>query len=356
MRYKKLFVIWIAMFAIITYITAGFPSTHIKKDIDKPTLTIAISKELDDEKMLAFQNAFKDEIKFIPIDNSEYQAKEAVFLNGVDLALIKDKKNAKTLVYSNPADIDTYKAKETLKSFMNIINLTETKKANGIEIASELAKISLKPQRIKTDNMPNYTQRWYSFAFRFLAYLLMSVIMSIIGLGIISFQTKENQDRIKISAMPMLKLKLSSFFAQFIATIIIISLAIFILFLMGGKSDIKYLAYFSNIFALGMSSLGLIFLLSHINHNKDFISAVGNIPLFLAFISGVFVDVSLLPDLALNIARFFPPFYYIKGNELAQHGFSKELFFYIGIQLLFATCYFLLAVFIDKLKMKAKLS
>ncbi len=356
-RNKRYFFIWIGIFAIITFIIAGFPVNE-KKELDNKSFKIAVSDSIKDKDVVNLENLLKNESEFIKIDNSENSAREEIFLHGTNIAIIEDD-NDKLIAFYNQADINSYIVMEKINSLLNFVEITKDVPGskNDIDLASKISKLRIKTRLIKDEKEADYISIWYYFTFRFLAYPLMAVIMATIGVGIISLENEKNQKRRMISSISIFKYKSYSFLAQILSTIIILLLAFLIVFAMGGYSDINYLAYLSNIFAFSMSSLGFIFLLININNNKYFVTSVANIlPLCLSFISGVFVPSEFLPSFAVNLSRFFPMFYYIKSNKLASNGFSNEFWTYFGIQILFAIVLFLSGISIEKIKNNKKIA
>lgn len=77
------------------------------------------------------------------------------------------------------------------------------------------------------------------------------------------------------------------------------------------------------------------------------------IGLSMAFLCGVFVPQSMLPDYVLDVGRFLPAYWYIRANNMLA-GFGKEVFdpnFYwlcIVIQLLFSTVTFAITFIMAK--------
>ncbi len=351
-KMKMTFIIWIGMFTIITIAMGGIPDEK-EKPFDKITYHVAMSDSvLQDE--LALSSAFRSSTDIININDNEFEAKEAVFLDDVSLALIKDD-NGKINCYSNPANQTAFIAKSDTQNYLEFLSATAKDGNYQPELAKQITHISIKPHLLEKKQKRGYREIWYEFTFRFLSYPLMAVIMSIIGMSIISFRKPLTDARSSISSKKLLSINAQTFLAQIIGMLIIVSLVLGIITAIGGIANIDYVAYLSNILAFSLSSISMIFLLASINMHKNFIGSVGNIlPLCLGFISGVSVPSEFLPKFAVILSKFFPMYYYIKGNELAADGFSKELGLYIVIQLLFAVCLFLAGVFVSKLKKNTK--
>lgn len=349
-RNKLIFVIWFGIFALITISIAGFPSDR-KQEFKAVQVKIAISEEAYDQNILSLKDTMQEKIKFVELKNDEISARELVFFGGADLAIIRDEESGKLQGYANPTNQKSYIAKSKFNSFLNFVDITGGGE-DGVRLAGEISSLDLTPKLFEKASKHGEYALWFNGAFRFLGYPLMAVIMSIIGTGILSFSNKENADRVAISSISLFRLKLWSFFAELVCTFVIFVLSLGILFLIGRSLQFEYTAHILNAGALAMSSLGFIFLLTHINKSKYFIgSASSLIPLCLSFTSGVFVSADFLPELATSIGKLFPLYYYTNANALAIDGFSPEFFRYLGIQAGFAVGYFLLALLIDRLKL-----
>ncbi len=349
-KMKFTFILWIGFFVILLLFNGGVP-TNKNSEFKRNNIEIAVSKTIINDKALALSKAFADNITINSIKNDEFSAKESVFLEGVSLAIIKDEQSGKIFCYKNPKSSYSYILTSKLKTYLDFLELSEKDGKTNPKLAGDIAKITITPTMINSTTENGYKEKWYNFTFRFLAYALMAVIMSIIGVSIISFKKDDINNRIKIASTSISNISLQTILAQLIGVFIITGLILTIIFAIGQSANINYSAYILNTSALSLSSLGLISLFASINTHKKFINSISStLPLILAFISGVFVPIELLPKIATTISRFFPVFYYEKAVELATKGFSKEFLIYIAIQIMFGICFFLAGIVINRYK------
>lgn len=351
LRNKLIFVLWLGIFALITLGTAGFPEKEHAAP-KKQLLKIALSEELTSPAILEFQDAFKEEVSFTKLSNDEISAREAVFLDGVDLAVIKDDKSGDFLTFSNPVNEKGFLARTSLNSFLNFLEITWD--AGEESLAKRISELKIDSVLLKREAKHNALETWYYFVFRFLGYPLMAVVMSIIGNGILSFHSEEITERSKIASLSRFQIKWQSFLAELTCTLFILALSVGIVLAMGGiDSVVPYAAYILNTLSLSLASLGMIFMLTHFSTNKYFIGpAASFIPLSLSFLSGLFVPAEFLPSLALNISKFFPLYYYVKANELARDGISVAYFQFLAVEIAFTLFFFFLAVLKDRISSK----
>ena len=75
--------------------------------------------------------------------------------------------------------------------------------------------------------------------------------------------------------------------------------------------------YIINSFIHLFTITSLAFLIGNLVTNKDAINGITNvIGIGTSFLCGVFVPLSYLPDMVINIARVLPTYYYVKSNEI----------------------------------------
>ena len=114
--------------------------------------------------------------------------------------------------------------------------------------------------------------------------------------------------------------------------------------------QIPMMKYIINAGAFSFSLLGLSFLISSFAKSSFGIDSMSNlISLGMGFISGVFVPPYLLSEGTLNIAKFFPAYYYVKG--VFEPTFSiSDIKYELIIQMLFGVAYFIIGLYFAKIK------
>ena len=127
------------------------------------------------------------------------------------------------------------------------------------------------------------------------------------------------------------------------------------LILYGGEGfsvNILYAVLNSFVFLLFAAAMAL--LISCFSPSDNTVNMLANIiGLGMAFLCGVFVPQSMLPDSVLSVAKFLPAYWYVRANDMLG-GFGKEVFdmeFYwlcIGIQLLFTVAIFAVTMVFSK--------
>ncbi len=360
-RNKLQLIIWLGIFAIISFFSLSKLSEKDIKQFEETRTSVAVS-DIKNEDNLALLS-YLDEIADIKrIDSDEVKAREMVYLGGVDIAFIEHEDSGRLVAYSSPANAGAYILLSKARNFFNfneIITGTSSRE-DGAKLAKEVALSKTVPEMFESEKKHNYTnaQWWHKYEFRFMVYPLMIVIMSALGLTGLQFKKDKFVLRQNVSAKSASAFGLEYVFANILSVgIILACIAIMLVLMVGYRADVNYLPYIINVIAISISSVGLIFLLLEINANKDFIMPIATmLPMMFSFISGVFISAELLPKIAVDISRFFPIYYYVKACELAMDGMSLEFFYYVLVELLFGLVFFLVGIAVRVMKMRGKVA
>ncbi|MDH6366854.1 MULTISPECIES: ABC transporter permease [unclassified Breznakia] len=200
-----------------------------------------------------------------------------------------------------------------------------------------------------------------NFLFNFLNYSFFSGLIAAIGIVMIELNKTDIKRRLMISPIS----NKSYNFQIALATITLG--AIFVLcstayaygvFGNAMKAIGSHL-YILNLACIVVPSLALGYLLCVFVKKREVIGGMQNvISLFLAFVSGSFVQQSLLTDGVLTVAKFTPSYYFVRNNDLIfelTKMDSKQLtpiYQNMGIVLLFGVVIFIVAFIIQKQKRK----
>lgn len=195
------------------------------------------------------------------------------------------------------------------------------------------------------------------FYFNYLAYT--SMFVAIMGVSTIMLVFNDIKIKRRNSCSPIsskdtvIQIFMAVTVFSFFSWIVLVSMSLYF-----GRHEIRHenTLYFilnSFIFMLCISSLS--FLIGNLVKGREAISGAANIiTLGACFISGVFVPQEIMSEKVLNIASFFPTYWYVKGNGLISSMTNLNIF-KIGplsnamlIQIGFALAFFVLAMVIGK--------
>lgn len=203
---------------------------------------------------------------------------------------------------------------------------------------------------------PEYSQM-FSVYFLYMAYILLAVMMNTLCPVLITMNRKEIRYRTNCSSIRPLSGSLQIFAGSLtlVAVIWIVFMAAGAVMNGGiyhGKAWIAVLNSF--IFSLVAASIALF--ASSFQLNKNMVNLFAQIvSLGLSFLSGVFVEQSLLGDGVISVARLFPAYWYVKANNMLS-GLdnsaydSTEIVRCIMIEAAYALALFVLTILIRRIR------
>lgn len=190
----------------------------------------------------------------------------------------------------------------------------------------------------------------YQF-FRYLPYILLSML--IVGMApiLIVFHKKDLKNRMQCSALSInkinIQLSLSCLIYSVIAWMILLVAAVFI-------SGFEMVFSYNGILCI-LNSLVFLFVsvaitlcITLFSPNDNILNMIANVlGLGMSFLCGIFVPQYLLSDTVISISRFLPVYWYVRINNMLS-GASGERFsmenylMWIGIEFLFCIALFAL--------------
>ena len=158
----------------------------------------------------------------------------------------------------------------------------------------------------------------FSFYFRYMPYVLISVLINALCPALLAVNKKDIRFRTNCSCV-----KPTSYTLQIFAGSGIFVIAMWLIFVIAGLfmyggiyQGMAWLAVLNSfIFALVSASIAIF--ISSLSPNQNVISLLTQvIGLGMSFLCGIFVEMSLLGDGVLAAARFLPAYWYIKVNNM----------------------------------------
>ena len=205
----------------------------------------------------------------------------------------------------------------------------------------------------------------FSYMFRFYPYLAITVICTSVGMVLVAFKKKEIVRRMNSSATSLKSQNVQLLLVFSIFGIIIWLLSLIIAFFMYGR--IKFLKspniglYILNSFVMTITALPIAYFIGLILKKTEMINIIVTpVSLGISFISGVFVELSVLGDTVKKIGRFLPVYWYEDLNdmlstysELSKSQLNK-VYTNLLLQLLFAVAFIGGALVVTKYRRKEK--
>ncbi len=194
------------------------------------------------------------------------------------------------------------------------------------------------------------------YFFQYLPYVFICILFSGLAPILVTLNGRELKARTVCSALTPRRRT-----AEMAGGCVLYSLGIWMLFmllcfLLYGSALLSEhtLLAVANSFVFLLFATALTLLISCFGFDDNILNMASNIiGLSMAFLCGVFVPQSMLPDSVLSAAKFLPAYWYIRANNMLA-GFGREIFdpqFYlqcIGIQLLYAAAMFALTIVVGK--------
>lgn len=301
----------------------------------------------------------------IKMDDDIDDIKEQIFLEIVDAVIIipddfenRVKNKEKSIeIFRDDRGMAPLQIENQINKFLvfsNAINLDGN--YNIVKVKTAL-KEEVDVKLLKTSNVSMYdgASIWFKYYFNFTGYIIIAIYVAVIGLIMADFNSKNIQDRIKISSKKFLKFNMEIYLGQ--VTLGILITAVFILgsIMLKGKylGEVDFIKYVINVYVFSFSILCFTFLVNSLTTNRFVINGISTVAsLGTAFISGVLVPQEFLGEKVLNIAKFFPTYYFVKINNMKVISFG-DIGYELFMQLLFGIVFLVVGLYFSKNMKKA---
>lgn len=198
--------------------------------------------------------------------------------------------------------------------------------------------------------------------FNFFSYSILTILLCTIGYCIISLRDVKTHLRMMVSSLSSTKLTFQMVLASVVFALmidVVFYVGIFILDPLVFTSKEGWTMVINGIlFTTTMTVFAMMVSMlvsSRISKNKaqEILTGFSIVAgLAVSFLSGAFVPQFLIDDILLKVASFTPSYWFIKTNDLlSQSNYSfSDVFYNMGILVLFMTVFILLCVVIEKKK------
>ena len=318
-------------------------------------LDIMINDQDKSEDSKAFINYIKEKHNVTEGQITEDEAKKQIVENKIT-AFIEIKKDFKQNLLNDKKAISLLASTKTayitflkidLNKYMNYTLAGYKSNVDQKEVIDTLNKeidVKIVDTKLYSQEESNVA---FAASFAILSYLVFMDVISIIINIDSEFKKESLLKRMGLSPYSQKSQMLQQFAAQIIIAIFISAIYISIVLLRinldMSKANIIYTTLAVLVFSFTAISLGQLFVSKVINGvNAAF-------TLVMAFSSGVFFPVRLLPQGVVNLSKFMPQYYFI---HFLQNINSEQFLIFIGSQAVFIIFYLLLAVFIKNYKLK----
>lgn len=297
------------------------------------------------------------ELKKITDDKREIQ--DILYNNEVDAILIIPKNFGNELMEGNKTNISIKKSIQSASEYTELLvnrylKIATTYSKSGMPEEDIISCINsdLKNEiEVKVENTQKSNIEKLAVFYSFENYAFLSIFIFIIGTIMCIFNKPIIKNRNYIS-----KLKPNSFSNQILLGHVVLTLSLWLIFILVSIIIYKELMFNVNGLLLIINSLcfvltatSLAYLIGTLIKNLNVISGIQNIvSLGLSFISGCFVPIELLGQNIINVAKLFPSYWFIKGNydivKISNFNFEtlKPIFQNFVIILIFGIIYLMI--------------
>lgn len=195
----------------------------------------------------------------------------------------------------------------------------------------------------------------FSIYFQYMPYILISVMLSALGIVLSSLNKKDVRYRTECSSVSPRSSTLQIFAASavFVGVIWVIYMIAGMIMYGGIYRGNAWLAVLNSlIFTFVAASIAIF--VSSFDLDENVFSVITQIVgLGMSFLCGVFVPISVLSDGVIAAARFLPAYWYIKANEMLNGNEAFDggkLAGYLAIELAFAAVLLILTLVVRRSK------
>lgn len=314
------------------------------------------------EYFIEYLDEFAD-LKNIKDDEKEIQ--DTLYNMEVDAVLIIPENFVSELLKGNNPTIKIKKSIQSASEYTELLvnrflKIAESYSKVGMdenEIISNIEKDVQNEIEVKISSEQKSDLEKLAIFYSFENYAFLSIFIFIIGTIMCIFNKETITKRNNIS-----KLKPNSFSNQLFLGHIVLTLSIWVIFILASIIIYKDLMFNLNGILLIINSLcfaltatSLAYLIGTFVKNQNVLSGIQNVVgLGLSFISGCFVPIEMLDSSIINFSKIFPSYWFIQTNydivKISNFDFEtlKPIFQNYIIILLFGITYFIISKIVNK--------
>ncbi|HHX00626.1 MAG TPA: ABC transporter permease [Acholeplasmataceae bacterium] len=201
------------------------------------------------------------------------------------------------------------------------------------------------------------------FYYKTLSYVIISVILTVVGLITISFRKLEVRRRLFTSPYPQRKINLEMILGNFIFTVFLVILlcAVSLVLYKEALLNLNGILLVINTLIFAIAALSMAYFFSLLISREQVLSGFNNVfSLGTSFITGAFVPQALLGSGMLTLAHIFPNYYFVYNVDLITSSTNlsnvilNKVYLYYGIQLLFAGVFIIASILVSKKQTKSE--
>lgn len=266
----------------------------------------------------------------ITIKDDQEAMRDALFFRQVDYIMIIPENFNQDFISGKDVSIETMElpdaynsiySKNLLNKYLNTARLYINSNVSEFSTMIEqdlnnTVKVSLNGQQNDIDF--SKVTDYYNFA----NYMLVTITMVVITMIMVSFNEEKIKRRNLVAPISYQSMNRQLLLGNYTVGFLIWGLYVLFSFILYPQAMFSYngLLLVINSIALMIFIQAFSFLLTKFTSNREILSGIGNvIGLGSSFLCGAFVPQSMLSPFVISIAKFLPPYWFIKNNnEIAK--------------------------------------
>lgn len=328
---KGTILMYLGIFLTLTIVLTNNGDTT--KSFTTSKMDICIFDEDDTAESRALAELLTKNNKTVKVKNNKDAIIDALYYESADFILVIEDGYSEKLKAGETEDLfSTYRMHESYAavrmeqyldeyvSSVNAMQITGISTDEATEKTAELMSEETEVNMSQSEKKSWYGNK-YTFYWRYIPYISISIIVTVLGMVLMVMNRKEIRQRINSSCMRSM-----SYSMQVLAASMVFVLGLWLIFiafgfiLCGGLSGIQWLGLLNILIFLVISAL-LASLLSAFGLSENLLNLMTQVlGLGMSFLCGGFIDPSLLSDEVIAVSKFLPAYWNIRVSDMLIGG------------------------------------
>lgn len=246
-----------------------------------------------------------------------------------------------------------------IRNYLSLDVTPEDAQVKALELMNQKVPVTMQHEEHASTTVPPY----YNY-FQFMPYAILGIMISILGMILLAFNTSDLRKRNICSALSLRRQNTQLGLGCFtLAMIVLLILYIIPCILYGTDmlSDSNYIYLILNSISCMLVGTALGFLTGTISKKDEHVAIFSNMfALSLNFLGGIFVPLSIMGDDIQKIIRFIPTYWYsttmdiLTANTTLTQDKVNHVLFALLVQCVFAIAIFGITLVITRQKSKSE--
>lgn len=351
---RGLIIMYLAIFMLITIMIQSVTKTQESDGYKAQSVKIGFVDEDGGALAKGLEEYLGKFHQIIPMKADKDKLQENLFYRNIEYivripsgfeekCLREDEKLSVTKV---PGSYTSFYVDQQINGFLNNVKTyysAEYTVAEAVKAVMENEEAEIK--MLDTNGNAGETPE-YAYYYRFIPYLLLSILCYVLGNILSAFHKGDIPKRMQASAVSVRRQNMEALLAAMVLGIALLGICIAVSVLLYGKPLVQsggLMYYLLNSLTMLFVALSISYMVGLLTHNSSALNGIVNtISLGMCFLCGVFVPLDIMSKGVKTVAQFLPVYWYEKANDrISEFGnitgtVRTEILQAIGIQLVFA--------------------